>query len=359
MAKSSRSKPGMSMRRRTFLSSSAAAAASVIAAPYYIRPAWAKDETLYINTWGGVWTDSAVEAFIKPFMAETGVDVKTLSPVSFAKLKAQVQTGNYEWDVTTQGAPDCARALKEDLLEPVGSVVDPAKLSPGAINYRGIKSHALATALTYRKDKFPNGGPQNWADFWNVDKFPGNRSMYNNASRVLPAALMADGVPRDKLYPLDLDRAFRKLDEIKPHVKVWWTQGSQSEQLLRDGEVDIIQMWNGRAAAVQAQGVDAEIVWNGAEILMVNWIVVRGTPRADLGWRYIQSAHDAERQAKFASLMQYGPANPKAFEYIDEKLAMTLPTWPANAEAGYTPDPDWTGENMGEMVKRFNRWLAS
>tara|TARA_R110000868_G_scaffold61059_2_gene185673 strand:+ start:12308 stop:13384 length:1077 start_codon:yes stop_codon:yes gene_type:complete len=358
MAKITNSSSITPIRRRTFIKSTAAVA-GLIAAPNIIRPAWAKGETLYINTWGGVWTKSATEAFIAPFSKETGIEVKTLSPVSFAKLKAQVRTGKYEWDATTQGIPDCARALRENLLEPVGKVVDPAKLSPGAINYNGIKSHALGTALTYRKDKFPNGGPQSWADFWDVEKFPGNRSMYNNASRVLPAALQADGVPRDKLYPLDLDRAFRKLDEIKPHIKVWWKQGSQSEQLLRDGEVDMIQMWNGRAANVQSQGVDAEIVWNGAEILMVNWIVVRGTPRADLAWRYIQSAHQAERQATFASLMKYGPANPKAFEYIDEKLAKTLPTYPDNAKVAYTPDPDWTGANMGEMVKRFNRWLAS
>lgn len=359
MTKKSGLPKNTSIDRRTFIRASAAATAGAIAAPYYIRPAWARGETLYINTWGGVWTESATEAFITPFSKETGIEVKTLSPVSFAKLKAQVTTGNYEWDVTTQGVPDCARALRENLLEPVGKVVDPAQLSPGAINYNGIKSHALGTALTYRKDKFPNGGPQSWADFWNIEKFPGNRSMYNNAGRVLPAALLADGVPRDKLFPLDLDRAFKKLDEIKPHIKVWWKQGSQSEQLIRDGEVDMIQMWNGRAENVQAQGVDVEIVWNGAEVLMVNWIVARGTPRAELGWRYIQSAHQAERQAKFASLMKYGPANPKAFEYIDEKLARTLPTWPDNINVAYTPDPDWVGANMGEMVKRFNRWLAS
>lgn len=359
MGTNSKSSKTSSATRRNFLKSSAAMAAGAAMAPYVIRPAWAKGETLYINTWGGVWTRSATEAFIAPFSKETGVEVKTLSPVSFAKLKAQVRTGNYEWDVTTQGVPDCARAIRENLLEPVAKSVDPSKLSPGAINYNGIKSHALATALSYRKDKFPNGGPQSWADFWDVDKFPGNRAMYNNAQRVLPAALLADGVPRDKLFPLDLDRAFRKLDEIKPHIRVWWKQGSQSEQLLRDGEVDMIQMWNGRAANVQSQGVDTEIVWNGAEILMVNWIVVRGTPRAELGWKYIQSAHQAERQAKFATLMQYGPANPKAFEYIDENLAKTLPTWPANAKAGYTPDPEWVGANIGDAVKRFNRWLAS
>ena len=132
MAKITNSSSITPIRRRTFIKSTAAVA-GLIAAPNIIRPAWAKGETLYINTWGGVWTKSATEAFIAPFSKETGIEVKTLSPVSFAKLKAQVRTGKYEWDATTQGIPDCARALRENLLEPVGKVVDPAKLSPGAI----------------------------------------------------------------------------------------------------------------------------------------------------------------------------------------------------------------------------------
>ena len=36
---------------------------------------------------------------------------------------------------------------------------------------------------------------------------------------------MADGVAPDKLYPLDVDRAFKKLEEIKPNITVWWTSG--------------------------------------------------------------------------------------------------------------------------------------
>jgi putative spermidine/putrescine transport system substrate-binding protein len=75
---------------------------------------------------------------------------------------------------------------------------------------------ALGTNLAYRKDKFPHGGPKNWADFWDVKKFPGNRSMLHNAVRAAQFALVADGVSPDKIFPMDVDRAFKKLDTAAP-----------------------------------------------------------------------------------------------------------------------------------------------
>src|SRR5215813_6795383 len=83
----------------------------------------------------------------------------------------------------------------------------------------GITSYSLGTNLVYRKDKFPNGGPQSWADFWDVKKFPGSRCLYDRSFSCLAFALLADGVPTDKLYPMDVDRAFRKMSELKPHIE--------------------------------------------------------------------------------------------------------------------------------------------
>ena len=74
--------------------------------------------------------------------------------------------------------------------------------------------------------------------------------------------LLADGVPADKLYPLDLDRAFKKLDEIKPHITVWWTSGAQSAQLLNDGEVDMVMAWNGRVSALTKEGAKVAFTYN-------------------------------------------------------------------------------------------------
>src|SRR5262249_1062354 len=148
----------------------------------------------------------------------------------------------------------------------------------------------FSTVIAYRKDKFPNGGPASWADFWDTTKFPGPRSLQQYAARILPIALLADGVAIDKLYPLDADPAFKALDRSKPASRVWWTQGPQSQQLLRDGEMDVIGIWNGRIQELMDQGSATDFSWNQAEIDRAYWVVAKGTPRAELARKYIATA---------------------------------------------------------------------
>ena len=67
----------------------------------------------------------------------------------------------------------------------------------------------------------------------------------------LEPALMADGVPMNKVYevlsaPGGIERAIKKIKEIKPNIAVWWSSGAQHASLMKDGEVDMITGWNGR-----------------------------------------------------------------------------------------------------------------
>ncbi len=351
----------VALGRRRFLAGAGAAAAGATLAPLMVtRRADAEDRTIYVNTWGGSWTAAEEAAFFKPFTAETGIRVRTVAPVSYAKLKAQVTSGSYEWDITAINAGDLARAQREGLIEPIDwTLLHKDKIPANTVFADGIDYCALGTNLCYRSDKFPNGGPKSWADFWDVKKFPGNRSLYNNWSRTLPAALVADGVPLDKLYPLDVERAFKKLNEIKPHIKVWWTQGNQSQQLIRDGEVDMMAIWNARGSELKQQGTPVEVVWNGAMITMTMWCVAKGAPNRKLAWQFIESAVQAKPQAEFAKRLFYGPSNPKAFEMISEDVARQLPTYEGNQKVAFRPDVEYEASHGAELSERFAQWLAS
>ena len=349
------------MRRRTFLKGLAATATAVSAGPLIITDRTiAQTRTIYVNTWGGSWTAAEEAAFFKPFTDQTGIRVRTVAPVSYAKLKAQVQSGNYEWDITAITQADLLRAEREGLVEPVDwTVVKKDKLFPNAVYAKGLAYCALGTNLAYRKDKFPQGGPKSWADFWDVKKFPGSRSMLNNAVRTVQFALVADGVPVDKVFPLDIDRAFRKLDQIKPHIKVWWTQGNQSQQLLRDGEVDLIVMWNARASELQQQGLPVELVWHGATITTTMWGVAKGSPNRKLAWEFLQFAVQPKPQADFANKLYYGPTNPEAFKYISPEVSRQLPTYPENVKVAIKPDTVAEADQTAKIQERFTQWLAS
>ena len=354
-------KPPTNRSRRRFMAGAGAAAASAALAPMMLTSrARADAGTVYVNTWGGSWTAAEEAAFFKPFTAETGIKVRTVAPVSYAKLKAQVQSGTYEWDVTAINAGEWLRAENEGLSEPIDwTIVKKEKLPPDSIFKNGVAYCALGTNLCYRSDKFPNGGPKSWADFWDVKKFPGPRSLYNSWSRTIPAALLADGVPHDKLYPLDFDRAFKKLDEIKPNIKVWWTQGNQSQQLIRDGEVDMMSIWNARATELKQQGVPVELVWDGAVRSTSTWCVLKGAPGRKLAWELIEFACGAKQQAEFDTRLYYGPINPAAFAHIPPEIARQLPTFAANMAVSVKEDDHWESERISAIEQRFTQWVAS
>src|SRR5260370_22252055 len=86
----------------------------------FVRSARAQTRTVYVNSYGGVWESSWKKAFFDPFTAQTKIQVKTVPGVSFAKLKAQVQTRNFDWGVVNLGAVAYAQAVLTGLLEKAG-----------------------------------------------------------------------------------------------------------------------------------------------------------------------------------------------------------------------------------------------
>jgi len=345
------------MSRRTALM---LGAGSLLGAPAVIGGARAQGKTVFVNSYGGVWETSWRKAFFDPFTAQTGIEIKTVPGVMFAKLKAEVQTGNYEYDQSNLGDTEFAQAMHEGLLERVDKVAAKADQLPSQlVREFSIVSYSLGTNIVYRKDKFPNGGPQSWADFWDVKKFPGPRCLFDRSFTCLAFALLADGVPRDKLYPIDLDRAFRKMDEIKPHIKVWWRDGAQSQQLIRDAEVYMIGMWSARAVDLIEDKVPLELVWNGGELYWSNLIVPKGDPNAKAAWQFAGFVEQAKPQAAFTMLLPYGPANPEARALIPEARLKQTPAWPDNEKVMFQHDTAWLAPRLAEIRERWTQWMTS
>jgi len=335
-------------------------ARSALAAPWIVGKACAQARTVYVNSYGGVWETAWRKAFFDPFTAQTGIQIKTVPGVSFAKLKAQVRTRNYDWDVLNIGDIEYGQAVLEGLLEkvdPVAAKTD--QLPPHQVRDYGITSYSLGTNLVYRKDRFANGGPQSWADFWDLQRFPGSRCLYDRSFSCLAFALLADGVPADKLYPMDFDRGFRKLSVLKPHIKVWWREGSQSQQLIRDGEVDMIAMWSARAIDLIEDKVPLELVWNEAEIYQSNLQIPRGDPRAKETWEFVNFVASPKPQAEFAMMLPYGPANPAARALMTEARLKQTPAWPEHEKIGFTHDAAWIAPRLAQIRERWTQWLAS
>lgn len=351
-----KSESSTGLSRRALIKMLGAAAAGAAGAPFLSTRAHAA-EPLYVNTWGGDWEKAAIANLFEPFTKDTGIAIRTVSPVSYAKLAAQARTGVYEFDVTTLGGGELMRAAQAGLIEPIDtSIIDMASLAPNQALRNGIASHAFATVIAYRRDKFKEG-PRTWAQFWDTKTFPGARSLQRYAARVMPIALVADGVPTNQLYPLDIERASRSLDRIKGSVRSWWTQGQQSDQLLRDGEVTAIGIWHGRALELQRSKQPVELVWNQAEIDRAYWVVSKGSPRAKAAWQFIASSIKAERLAKFCMAADYSPVDPRVFKFIPDAQAVNMPTYPANYKLAFEQDVVKLAPQIAEVDRRFDELI--
>ena len=302
-------------KRRRLLQQAGAAAASAALGPLLITERTiAQTRTLYVNSWGGSYTAAQDAAYFKPFTAATGIQIRVVTPVSYGKIKAQVQTRRYEFDMTSINSMQWLRATREGLGEPIDwSVVNKDRIPPNAVvaDGFGIAQNILGTALCYRTDRYPGGGPKSWADFWDVKRFPGARSLcLNNSPRTLIFALLADGVPLERIYPLDIDRAFKKLDQIKPHIKVWWREGTQSQQLIRDGEVDMMSIWNARATELKQAGVPVELDLERRSAQHQHLVRPQGRPQpqAGLGVHRIRLAGEAAGRVQYPPVLRPDPS---------------------------------------------------
>lgn len=319
--------------------------------------------TLTVADPGGAWTPACDAAFVKPFEKQTGVQVNHIARQHYpsVEIKANVEAKSYTWDVVTATDADVYELDKNgDLLEELDwTSPDMKEIMPAAHKPNWMGTDTYATIIAYRTDKFGQHGPSSWADFWDVKKFPGRRAMHKHPIDTLEEALMADGVPMDKLYPIDMDRAFKKLDQIKSQVDVWWTGGAQTTQMLESGEVNMLPTWNARAQVVIDAGKPVALSWNQGIYSMEGWVIPKGDPNADLGRKFVTFCANAKRQAEFFDKLSYGPTNPRAYDYISKERAKSLPTAPQNLKLMVQSSTEWWGKNKEKAIERFNSWLLT
>jgi putative spermidine/putrescine transport system substrate-binding protein len=350
-------RPGAITRRLSLLGT-----ASILAMPAVItRRARAAATQITVADNGGPVGASFREAFYDPFEKATGIKIinitQNVDPV--AQFKVMVETKAYISDVSLLTPGFVYRLTHpKNYLETLDlKGADTAHMLPHMVLPNFVGTDVWTTTFSYRTDKFSSAAPTSWVDFWNVDRFPGRRGLQQSPMVNLEIALLADGVALDKIYPIDVDRAFKVLDRIKPHVNVWWSSGAQSTQLLQSGEVDLLSIWSARAQTTIDAGTPAKIVWNGNIASADGWSIPKGCPNLDAAQQFVRFCIAPDRQAAYTPTMKNGPTNSKAYDTIPADLAALLPTSPENRKAMLVRDDEWWGANFAAMKQRFDAWL--
>ncbi|MCZ4093090.1 ABC transporter substrate-binding protein [Sinorhizobium psoraleae] len=342
-------------------------AIALVASFIFTVTAQAQQELVIVTT-GGTFEKALKENFFDPFEKDSGVKVRLVSGTSgdtWARVKAMSSSNSVEYDIISPNDIDLNEASAGYLhnfgknCEQVPNVakdgVDGTCMADGL----GILRTVGAGTLVYDTQAFPNGGPKSWADFWDVKRFPGPRTLPADSPEwTVPIALLADGVTADKLFPLDLDRAFRKLDQIKPHITVWWHSNDQSQQAFRSGEVVMGMIVSGRALALRKEGLKLEVVLNGAVRDVAPWAMLKDAPHKDAALAFLNFFMTRpEAHLAFVKAINYQTSNKDATSLIPEAERRNLPTAPENWSRTFSIDRDWYEQNREMLYDRWNAWM--
>ena len=319
---------------------------------------------LTVVNFGGANSNAQKFAYVEPFEKATGNKVVVVEyNGEMAKVKAMVEAKKVSWDLVEIESGEIGRACDEGLLEKMDhdKLGKKADFMPQAFHECGFGTFVWSTVLGYDADKLKTA-PKNWADFWDVKKTPGKRGMRKGARYNLEFALMADGVPTKDVYNVlatkaGVDRAFKKLDELKGNIQ-WWEAGAQPPQFLVAGDVVMSTVFNGRIDAAQREGKHLAITWAGAIYDLDYWVIPKGAKNKDLAEKFIAFSSTPEAQQNYASKIAYGPVNINTFKRLDNKTLANLPTSTANVKDSVQQNLKFWTDHGEELEQRFTAWAA-
>src|SRR5262252_1625452 len=348
--------------RRKFVAGAATVAAVTSVRTVWVRRAGAAGKVV-VRTIGGAYEEACVKAIYEPFTKSTGIEVVKV-PATLGKLLAMFESGNIELDVVDAGELGVLSLSQKGALDKINykgwKLTNPEDIDPVFRRDDMVDNILFSSVLGYNSQTFPTGKqPKSWAEFWDLKKFQGPRMLADLASGAvdLEFALLADGVSKDKLYPIDVDRAFKSLDRVRPGIRKFWDTGALSAQLLADKEVVLGSIWNGRLQAVADKGAPLAIEWNEASLQSQYWAVMKGAKNAENAQRFIDFACQPQIQVGIAKAIPYGPTNLLAFKGIPGDLAARLPSSPENRQKSFVQNGKWWADNRPMVSERWSQWL--
>lgn len=343
--------------------------------------ALAQDMT--IVSWGGAYSKSQLKAYHEPYSAKTGVNIinDDSSAEAVAKLRAMNEAGNITWDVVDVVASDAIRLCDEGLaleIDPATQLA-PAPDGTSAADDFGdllvsscfIPQIVYSTTFGYRTDLVGDTPPSDVCAVFDLETYPGKRSLEKRPINNMEWALLCDGVAKSDVYDVlatdeGQNQALAKLDTIKDSV-VWWSAGADTPQLLADGEVIMGSTYNGRLfSVIEEQKQPVAMLWDAQVFDLDGWIIPAGLSeeRKQRALDYIYFATDTQRLADQAKYISYGPARASSAPLVGKhadlgiEMAPHMPTDPNNAKNAFLYNYEFWADYRDDIDAKFQAWLA-
>jgi len=335
--------------RRTFFQALALLGALPAGIALGGRSAGAAAKELVVVNWGGPAVEAYAKAFGAPYEKATGIKVVIdgTGPLG-SKIKAMVEAKAVTWDVVDTGTGTTLVLQKQGVIQKIDyKIVDKSKMQDIFAYDYGVPNYMFSFILAYNKAKVPSA-PTGWKDFWDLAKFPGNRTLRKQPNGMLECCMMAAGRDAKSVYPIDIDLAVGKLKEIKGSV-IAWNSGSQSQELFRTGEVVMGNIWHTRANLLSDE-TKGEVTWTWKDGIVTAgmWNVLNNNPAGtEAAMKFIASAQDPQQQLVLFEAMGNGPANPEGAKLVPADKRHIDPGQPENLALQVLQNGPWYEEDSG------------
>lgn len=342
--------------------------------------------SMTISSWGGAYQDSQINAYAEPYKElhpEVTINWDESSNEAVAKLRAQNEAGNITWDLVDATGADAMRLCDEGLAMEIDHDEVLAAGDDGStptddfgevlISDCFIPQIVYSTTFGYRTDMVPEGTepPSEICDVFDLETYPGKRSLEKRPINTMEWALMCDGVAKEDIYDVlataeGQEQALAKLDTIKDSV-IWWSAGADTPQLLADGEIFMGSTYNGRLfSVIEEQDQPVAMMWDGQVYDFDGWIVPAGLPEDRLArvMDFLKFATDTQRLADQAAYISYGPARASSADLVGKHaelgidMAPHMPTDPANTGNVLQPNFTFWADYRDDIDAKFQSWLA-
>ncbi len=321
----------------------------------------AEVKEIVIANWGGVASDAFIKSWGPIVQEKLGckIVIDGSGPTA-GKIRAMVEAKKVIWDVCDASVGVGLFLGANNLLEEIDYNIVGTKVRKEYRYKYAVCNYIFSYIMAINKTAFKERQPANWKDFWNVKDFPGKRLLRGSCIGQLECALLADGVPADRIYPIDLPRALEKIKEIKEHA-VFWKSGSQSEDFFRQNEVVMGNIWNGRANILRIESKGAiDWIWEGGVIAPAIWLVPKGNPAGkQKAMEFIAQSLEPAGQVELFKLIGMGPSNPEAAPMIPADLRPYDPSQPDNLAKQILINEEWYGQNLVEAESKYLDIISS
>jgi putative spermidine/putrescine transport system substrate-binding protein len=302
------------------------------------------------------------DAYVRPFIAITGLPVQQEAwDGGIDTLRTQAKLPDNAWDLVLVDPDELSTGCGENLFEKLdwSAIGGKDHYVPQAVSDCGLGALILTTVLAWDKDKLPVA--PSWSDFWDVAKYPGKRGLRKGVRGNLEIALMADGVaPADVYKTLSTsdgaDRAFRKLDQLKPYI-VWWSMETEAAHILASGDVLMTSAPSSQIAATAARDhKNFGLQFTASLFEMPSWVIMRGSPSARVALQFLYFTGMPAVETRLLRLSGDAGLAKGLNEGLPPELAAVSPSNPANLAAGLKIDAGFWHDNLPKLRQRFDAW---